>query len=217
MTFYSQCGQDSFLEQTIFKGFKNGIFVDIGAHDGKWINNTLYFEETHNWTGINIEPIPSVYNKLIINRPTCINLNCAVDETEGFSEFCMNIGYSEAISGLVYHYDERHKNRLNNECNIHGSTSNIITVKTERLDTILKTHNINHIHYLSVDVEGAEFAVLKSINYDDVFIDIIDFENNYNDTSVPIIDFLLDKGFILVKKYTDIFMIHNKSEFMKNL
>ena len=41
--------------------------MDIGAHDGKWINNTLYFEETHNWTGINVEPIPNVYAKLIIN------------------------------------------------------------------------------------------------------------------------------------------------------
>lgn len=215
MTFYSQCGQDSFLENTIFKGFTNGIFVDIGAHDGKWINNTLYFEEQHNWTGINVEPIPDVYSKLIINRPKCINVNCAIDESESSSEFCLNIGYSEAISGLVSHYDERHKQRIINEQKSHVSISNKIMVNTMRLDTLLDKYNIKHIHYLSVDVEGAEFAVLKSINYENVFIDVIGFENNYEDTSTPIIQFLLDKGFVMIKKYTDIFMIHTNSAFYK--
>ena len=215
MTFYSQCEQDFFLENAIFKGFKNGIFVDIGAHDGRWINNTLYFEETHNWNGINVEPIPDVYAKLIINRPRCININCAIDEFEGTSDFCLNVGYSEAISGLVSHYDERHKQRIINEQKSHASTSNKIMVNTMRLDKIFNAHNVKHINYLSVEVEGAEFAVLKSINYNDVFIDVIGFENNYEDTSMPIIQFLLDKGFVMIKKYTDIFMIHTKSEFYK--
>jgi hypothetical protein len=33
--FYSQDKQDEFLETNVFKGFTNGIFVDIGAHDCK--------------------------------------------------------------------------------------------------------------------------------------------------------------------------------------
>ena len=31
--------------------------IDIGAHNGVSINNTLYFEKHNNWTGINVEPI----------------------------------------------------------------------------------------------------------------------------------------------------------------
>ena len=54
--FYSQENQDSYLETNVFKGFKHGFFVDVGAYDGKHINYTLYFEETNQWTGINIEP-----------------------------------------------------------------------------------------------------------------------------------------------------------------
>ena len=38
--FYSQHKQDEYLEKNIFKGYKNGFFIDIGAHDGKSINNT---------------------------------------------------------------------------------------------------------------------------------------------------------------------------------
>ena len=55
--FYSQDGQDQFLETNIFKGYKNGVYMDIGAYDGVDINNTLYFEKTHNWTGVNVEPM----------------------------------------------------------------------------------------------------------------------------------------------------------------
>ena len=72
--YYAQCGQDKILEENIFKGFKNGIFIDVGAHDGVSFNNTLYFKKTHNWLGINIEPIKTVYDKLVINRPNDINL-----------------------------------------------------------------------------------------------------------------------------------------------
>lgn len=32
--YYSQDKQDEFLETTVFKGYKNGYFVDVGAHDG---------------------------------------------------------------------------------------------------------------------------------------------------------------------------------------
>ena len=59
--FHSQYNQDKYLETNIFKGFQNGFFVDVGAHDGKSLNNTLFFEENNNWTGINIEPIKSVF------------------------------------------------------------------------------------------------------------------------------------------------------------
>jgi hypothetical protein len=40
LTFHSQYQQDQFLEQQVFKGFKNGVFVDVGAHDGVSLNNT---------------------------------------------------------------------------------------------------------------------------------------------------------------------------------
>ena len=64
--FNSQHKQDMLLELSVFKGYKNGFFIDIGAHDGVTINNTLYFEKYNNWSGINIEPIKKVYDKLVV-------------------------------------------------------------------------------------------------------------------------------------------------------
>ena len=86
------------------------------------------------------------------------------------------------ISGIKETYDIRHEHRLNKENNIHGSTTEIIEVETMKIETICDIHKISHINYLSIDVEGGEFEVIKSINFDKVYIDVIGFENNYYDT-----------------------------------
>ena len=213
--FFSQYKQDEYLHNNVFKGFKNGIFMDVGAHNGIAINNTLYFQKNHNWSGINIEPIKKVYDDLIKNRPLDINLNCAISDKNGTANFLCNSGYTEMLSGLTDNYDPRHINRINREIDKMGGKSENITVETKRIDTICKDHKITHIHYLTIDVEGAEFSVIKSINFNDVFIDIIQFENNYKDTALEIIKFLENKNFQVIKFAEDVFMINIKSQFRK--
>ncbi len=61
MTYYSQHRQDEYLFKNFFYDTYNGVFVDVGAHDGIDLNNTLFFEKELHWKGINIEPIPSVF------------------------------------------------------------------------------------------------------------------------------------------------------------
>ncbi len=215
--FNAQEKQDKFLEEHVFKGFVNGVFIDVGAHDGKTINNTLYFEKHNLWNGVNIEPIKSVYDKLIINRPFSININCAVSNTDGVSEFIFNSGYSEMLSGLKDTYDPRHYQRLDKETKKYGGTTEILHVPTKRLETICNEHAIKHIHYLTIDVEGAEFEVIKSINFDKVFIDVIGFENNYNDVTLPIIEYLERLNYTVIHKSIDVFMIHRQSQFIENI
>ena len=213
--FNSQDNQDKYLETNIFKGYKNGFYVDVGAHDGISINNTLYFEKNNNWRGINIEPIKKVFDKLVINRPNNINLNCAVCNNDGEIDFLCNTGYTEMISGIKDNFDIRHLYRLQCENEKYGSTTEVIKVETKKLETILNENCISHVNYLSIDVEGAEFEVIKSINFDKVFIDVIGFENNYNDVSVHIVEYLQNKGFIIIHKSLDIFMINKMSIFYK--
>ena len=215
MTFYSQDNQDKFLETNVFKGYLNGVFIDVGAHDGVSFNNTLYFEQTHNWRGVNVEPIKTVFDKLVLNRPNCININCAVNNNDGTAEFIYNTGYTEMISGLKNEFDPRHMDRLNYENQNYGGSTQIITVDTKKLETICDENNITHINYLSIDVEGAEFEVIKSINFDKIFIDVIGFENNYDDNSIDIIQYLQQRDYTIIHKSMDIFLIHNKSIFME--
>ncbi len=213
MTYHSQFGQDSFLETKVFQGFSGGYFVDVGAHDGVTINNTLYFEKNREWKGINVEPMRNVYEKLMVNRPACINLNCAISDKDGQAEFIINTGYTDMLSGLKADYDPRHLNRLMCEISQYGGETKTVLVDTKRLDTIFDMHGVNRVHYLSIDVEGAEFSVIKSIDFTKVFIDVIGFENNFNDVSVPIVKYLESKGYTVALHATDIFMIHKDSQF----
>ena len=212
--FYSQYKQDEYLETTVFKGYKEGFYVDVGAHDGVSLNNTLYFEKNNNWRGINIEPIKGVFDMLVENRPLDVNINCAVCNRDGEADFYLNEGYTEMLSGIIENYDARHLERLMNENTEKSATTQIVKVNTKRLETIFDEQGVSHINYLSIDVEGAEFEVLKSINFDKVFIDVIGFENNYTEVSTPIILYLEYKGFKVDRISTDIFMINRRSKFI---
>jgi FkbM family methyltransferase len=213
--FYSQWGQDKFLNNNVFKGYMNGTFVDIGAHDGKLFNNTLFFEETYNWTGINIEAIPSVYDKLKINRLMCKNLNFAISNSNNVvKDFMINTGHTEMLSGLVETYDKRHLLRIQNESLQHNCSMSIVKVVTRTLESIFLENKISNINLLSIDTEGSEFDVIKSINFNNVFIDVICFENNYDDVSYPIIEYLEDNGYYIFKLNSDIYMIHKNSKFL---
>lgn len=212
-SFVSQDNQDRYLETNVFKGFRNGVFVDVGAHDGVTINNTLFFERHRDWTGICVEPLPDIFEKLKSNRK-CMTLQYAIDTNDGVTEFVRNTGYTEMLSGILSYYDRRHENRKNREIRQMGGTSSLIKVSTKKLSTIFDEHEVDHVHYLSVDVEGGEFAVIKSIDFDKVFIDVIDFENNYGDVSQPIVKYLTERGYILLGyKGLDIMMIHKDSVF----
>jgi len=215
--YYSQYNQDEYLETTIFKGHKDGFYVDVGAHDGVSLNNTLYFEKKNNWNGINIEPIKGVFDMLVKNRHGNTNINCAICNRDGDADFYLNEGYPEMLSGIIENYDARHLERLMNENTEKSSTTQIVKVNTKRLETIFDEYAISHINYLSIDVEGAEFEVIKSINFDKVFIDVIGFENNYSEVSAPIILYLEYKGFKVNRISTDIFMINRRSKFCKTL
>ena len=214
--FYSQYKQDEYLETTIFKGYKEGFYVDVGSHDGVSLNNTLYFERNNNWRGINIEPIKGVFDKLVANRSADrnTNINCAICNYDGEADFYLNEGYTEMLSGIIENYDARHLERLKNENTEMLATTQVVKVNTKRLQTIFDEHEVSHIHYLSIDVEGAEFEVIKSIDFDKVFVDVIVFENNYEEVSIPIIQYLIKKGFKVVKVSTDIFMINLQSQFI---
>ncbi|MFC9599760.1 FkbM family methyltransferase [Peribacillus butanolivorans] len=54
-----------------------------------------------------------------------------------------------------------------------GGNSKIIKVKTFTLQSILDRHNITEIDLCSIDTEGAEMAVIQSIDFNKVKIECI--------------------------------------------
>jgi len=225
--YYSQYSQDRSLDNLIFKGYKNGVFVDVGAYDGVDINNTLYFETTNNWRGINIEPIEKVYKRLNSNRKKSINIKAVISDEEELIEYIIFNDKLEMLSGIKKNYSDIQNIMIDSEMrSLQEEFKTTELIKTKRLETILDEHNILHINYLSIDVEGSELNVVKSINYEKVFIDVIGFKNNINVTNNldeynrgrEIVNFLKKKDFVELQAncqgWGDIFMINSKSEFL---
>jgi len=183
----SQYGQDLYIQSQYPEGYK-GFFVEIGAHNGIAFSNTKVLED-NGWTGICVEPIPELYASLQRNR-TCLTYGVAISSSSGTAKFYRNEGYTEMLSGLLDTFHPAHKVRLDRENREQKSTTKIIDVETKRFSDLFPA---GHIDYFSVDVEGAELAVLESIDWDTTTIDWIGVEDNYADPRID--SFLKFRGY----------------------
>ncbi len=207
-TYYSQYGQDKFVHQRYFPDKKEGTFVDIGAYDGVHLSNTYFFEKELNWTGICFEPIPSVFEKLTLNR-TCSCIQGCVSNKKGTRDFLHIKGYGEMLSGIVQNYSKEHRKRIGYEFTTNDDSKELLRVKCFLLNDTLAEQGISHIDFLSLDTEGGELDILKSIDFSEITIDVISVEDNYEDKRIN--NLLSKHGFTCVKKLkSDLIFVHKR-------
>ncbi len=75
---YSQCGEDDIILK-IFGDYV-GRFLDIGAHDGRYLSNTLALIE-RGWSGVMVEANPRTFARLVDNHgknPKLTLVNAAI-------------------------------------------------------------------------------------------------------------------------------------------
>eukprot|EP00122_Pirum_gemmata_P007401 Pgem_evm1s6793 len=164
---YSQIEQDSYFVQQISKYQPNGTFVEIGGYDGVTGSNTYYMEKNLNWTGLVVEPNPEAYKKCVQSRPRSVVIDKAIYEYDHSEiEFRIPVGREieggqGQLSAMVDHI------RPDNLWKFKDSydQSNVITVKTVNINTLLKNTGLKHIDYLSLDVEGYELDILKQWDF----------------------------------------------------
>lgn len=205
--FYSQCKQDQYVYNKYFRGYRNGIFVDIGAHDGISLSNTYFFEKVMGWTGICVEPIPSVFANLQKNR-NCTLINGCIADWYGPGVFLKISGPLEMFSGLVAKYSPQHTQVIQRLLAEHGGSYEEIDVNCFLFNDIVKQNGITRINFLSLDTEGGEFEILSSIDFDLIRIDVITLENNYADPRF--VPFLRSKGFRFVTSLDQDMIFVNK-------
>jgi FkbM family methyltransferase len=180
--YFSQFNQDKFLNEVVFCNKKNGFFIDIGAYDGISFSNSLFFERSNDWSGICVEPNPSVFSKLVSLRKS-INLNVCIGSENKKVKFTQIEGYSEMLSGIAEEYDNRHIERINNNILIKGGKINEIEVDMITLRDIVELKN-KKIDFISIDTEGNEFEIVNSINFDFLDVKALVVENNYKDNRI---------------------------------
>ncbi len=208
-----QVGQDKFANEMFFKNKKNGVFVDIGAFDGVTHSNTYFFEKELGWKGLCIEPLAQSFSQCASLR-NCICLNHCIATTNAPVDFIAVEGAPIMLSGIMQTYDPRHLQRLKHEIIRDGGSYTIKKISAQTFNDICQKHNIFEIDFLSLDTEGSELEILKSINFNTFFIHVITVENNYHE---PFIRKLLESKefkFIAMLGWQDEIYINKKSYYL---
>ncbi|WP_442756794.1 FkbM family methyltransferase [Methylocystis sp. JAN1] len=78
MVSYAQNGEDVVLRRA-FHGQEKGFWVDVGACDPELDSVTQHFSLL-GWTGVNVEPDLTLYEKFVAARPHDINVRAAIAE-----------------------------------------------------------------------------------------------------------------------------------------
>jgi len=215
----AQYGQPLALEELFEPLFKSDnktkrFFIEAGAHDGIGGSNTLRFELNPLWSGLLVEPNPQSY-ELLRSRgrnawtlPSCLSTKPQPEIVE-FD--------SAGLLGGIINQD------IEKKPGDGGGSENRETLKMQcvPLYSVLLALDNPRVDFMSLDIEGADMQVLKTIPYDKVDISVLMIEVEHlgeifegdNDT---LRQFLHEKGYVFYRRL-NIDDIYIKQSFMNQL
>ena len=203
---YSQEGEDMILRR-LFESQERGFYVDVGAHHPMRFSNTYFFYKK-GWKGINIDAMPGSMKLFQKFRPKDINIEKPVsDKKQILTYYAFN---ESALNGFSKELSEKRDRQENYFIQF---TKDIETATLEEiLDENLPQNQ--EIDFLSIDVEGLDFMVLKSNNFGKykpkvILIEI--FKSTLSDIEGnEISDFLKEKNYsIYAKSINTVIFIEN--------
>jgi FkbM family methyltransferase len=154
-----------------YLSFDDGFFVELGANDGRFQSNTLYFERVRNWKGVLVEPAPNLFLKCRKNRSPRNYIVCAACVPFDYKAEFVKILYSNAMSVSLDLEsdiaDPAAHAELGRQFLQPSETLFTFGAVAATLDSILRNAKAPAlIDLLSLDVEGSEVEVLKGVDYD---------------------------------------------------
>ncbi|CAL8144909.1 unnamed protein product [Orchesella dallaii] len=179
------------MEALLIDKSKPGFYIECGANDGEFISPTLPLEQTYNWTGLLIEANPEPFSILETRNRKAWLMNAAVCTTP----FAKQVTFytNPKMTGLAGLNERKHK-----------GVSVSLTVQCIPLYTILTALNITQVDYLSLDVEGLELEILKTVPFDKIMFKFLTIEH----WSIPggrkaLQTFMESKGYVFIKELND--------------
>ena len=162
--------------------------VVIGAHFGIWLNDELVKYKNDNI--LLVEPVP--YNFKILKKNFQNEKNIFICTNAVFSENKIEKFYfvrEDSIPKLGKHWasgigsfsKEHLLNHKSKRFNIQEKDIDNLDVEFITFDKLVKNFEIGSIKKLQIDVEGAEFEILKSIDFKEININQIQFEFKHFD------------------------------------
>lgn len=183
---FSQFHQDYFFYTRHFKHLNRpGVYLDIATNDPVSISNSFFMDRCLGWKGVCVEGNPGYHEKIYRMR-SCQLVPTCVGSREGQSvQFGLKGGAGGIVGASFKHTDKFA------ELGVEVPT---IRERCTMMKNVLERNGIRHVDYLSLDVEGHEFEVLKGMDWDQVVINVMSIEVS-GKTLKQIEEFLTPKGY----------------------
>ena len=162
--------------------------VVIGAHFGVWLNDII--NEQQNKNILLVEPVP--YNYSVLKKNFSKNKNIYICTNAVFSKNQKKNFYfvkENSISKLGKHwasgigsFDKQHiLNHKSKRFQITEDDIENIEIDFITFQNLIEKYQIGSINILQIDVEGAEFEILNTIDFQKIDIRSIQFEFKHFD------------------------------------
>lgn len=159
---FSQVGQDTIVLDLLGS---NGYFIDLAANDALEFSNTLALERK-GWTGLCVEPNSNYWYGLSHRKCTVVGALVAGTKTEK-----VKVKFRGVFGGIVGKLDNRLANRKKEP------DAPEVTRYTAAVSEVLTQFNVpKTIDYMSLDVEGSEFEIMKDFAFDKYTIRLLSVE-----------------------------------------
>lgn len=184
LRFPSQIGQDRWVSEVVFPGVSSGYFLDVGSADGVADSNTWALEQ-RGWTGACVDPFPRN-----MQARRCRMFKNAVDGVAG-----RHVRFKPAgdVGGIT---DYLATTRDSAE----AATVELTTVTLA--DILARAGAPGFIHYMSLDIEGAELEALRGFPFDRHRLGALTIEHNFEEPKRSGIQKLLNEhGYVRVRTW----------------
>ena len=162
--------------------------VVIGAHFGVWLEEEISKYSTQNI--ILVEPVP--YNIRVLEKKYIASKNIKICKNAIFSENKIKNFYfvdENSIPKLGKHwasgigsFDKQHiLNHRSKRFKIENADIKEVKIEFITFDKLVEKYSIKSIDKLQIDVEGAEYEILKTIDLKNTKINQILFESKHFD------------------------------------
>ncbi len=178
--FPSQIGQDKWVIYRMFPGVNDGFFLDVGSADGTMNSNSKALEE-RGWKGVCIDPFPTN-----MSDRTCQMFTNVVWSVSGHT---VRFHTQGELGGVADTLGSTWKNTV--------SKAPVVELKTVTLAEILARANApSYIHFMSLDIEGAELEALRGLPLDKYRFGAIAIEHNEEEPKrTEVLNYLAARGY----------------------
>lgn len=160
-------------------------FLDIGANDGVSYSNSRKLS-IDGWSGVCLEPAPAAFGRLSDIYPEGDKVrirNYGISDSNGEKEFHDSgnwEGRNDTPPSILGTLDPGQKSRF------YGMNWNVITCKFKTFEDFLEESEYKRFDFITIDVEGHDWVVLKQMNLRELGCRMLCVEYNGNEAQLAL-------------------------------